>query len=353
MDVKNTIKRDFLITFVSLSVCFLLSILMQKVFETPEQVTTAFSFTVFMISFLTNGYCWGLIAAFLSVMLVNYAFTFPFFALNFKIPANLFSAIIMAMISFFTSTLTTKIKIHEAAKAESAKERERTNLLRAISHDLRTPLTTIYGSSTVLLESEDSFTDSQKKNMLKGIQEDALWLTRIVENLLSITRVDGENIRLEKTSTACDELIDSVINKFRKHYPNQKVLLNLPENLVFIPIDALLIEQVLLNLLENVIHHACGFTKIMLNVIANNGKATFEVIDDGCGIEEKKMRDLFKMMPSSETPSADALKRNAGIGLNVCSTIVKAHGSEMHAVNLPEGGAKFFFTLDVDEEIYE
>lgn len=110
---------------------------------------------------------------------------------------------------FLTGALTTKIKLQEALKTQSEKERMRSNLLRAVGHDLRTPLTTIYGSTSAMLDNYDSFSDELKLKMLKGIKEDSEWLTRMVENLLSVTRLDGGNVKLLKSSTVLEELLDS------------------------------------------------------------------------------------------------------------------------------------------------
>lgn len=126
----------------------------------------------------------------------------------------------------------------------------RANLLRAVSHDLRTPLTTIYGASSALLESKDEFTKEQKDQMLEGIRQDSEWLYRMVENLLSITRLDGDNVKILKTPIALDELLDSVLVRFQKRYGTQEVQLFIPDELIVIPMDAILMEQVLINLLE-------------------------------------------------------------------------------------------------------
>ena len=194
MDFFKLRMRDILLFILILGLCFGISVLMQEVFDIPEQITTTFAFAVFLIALLTDGYFWGLCAAAVSMLLVNYAFTFPFFEFNFVIPSNFYSALVMALIAVLTSTLTTKIKVQEAMKAETEKEKMRANLLRAISHDLRTPLTTIYGSSALLRENADTLTQQQKDKILMGIQEDAQWLVRMVENLLSVTRMDSGNV---------------------------------------------------------------------------------------------------------------------------------------------------------------
>lgn len=341
--------RDIFITVLILSLCFCASVLMQDYAGIPEQVTTTFAFAVFLISLLTDGYIYGLIAALASVLLVNFAFTFPYFAFNFMIPSNLISAIVMAMISVLTSMLTTKIKRQEAAKAEGERERMRADLLRAIGHDLRTPLTTIYGSSTALRENGENLTPEQKDQMLLGIQEDARWLVRMVENLLSITRIDAGNLRLTMVSTALDELVDSAIVKFRKHYPHRKVTLELPEELVMLTAEPMLIQQVLVNLLENAVQHGHGGTNIWLRVRIADGKAEFEVADDGCGIAQEQLPHLFTGGIVHTDRPADNTRNNMGIGLTVCATIIRAHGSVITAQNRKEGGASFRFALNTEE----
>ena len=349
MQTSKTWVRDTVICVAILVLCFGASLLMQDVIAIPEQVTTSFVFAVFLISLLTEGYIYGLVAAFVSMLLVNYAFTFPFFSFNFLIPANFFSALVMAVISVLTSALTTKIKRQEAARAEAEMERMRANLLRAISHDLRTPLTTIYGSCTAIRENGDRLTPEQKDKMLKGIQEDSQWLVRMVENLLSITRIDSGRVRIATAQTVVDELLDAVIVKFHHRYPKQKVVLDLPDELIVIPMDAMLIEQVLINILENAVQHSRNMTQLRLRVRQTGQWGVFEISDNGCGIPAERLPHVFTGLYDSKDRPADNAKRNAGIGLSVCATIVRAHGGTIEAENLPEGGALFRFTLKTEE----
>lgn len=341
--------KDTLITSILLGAAFAISLLFQYIFEVEEHVTTIFVFAVFLISLFTNGYVYGILSAFAGTIAVNYAFTFPYFALNFTIPVNLISAMIMIAVAVLTSALTTKLKHHEAVKAESEKERMRANLLRAVSHDLRTPLTTIYGSSTTLLENSGMMSEVQKEKIVTGIKEDSEWLVRMVENLLSITRIDRGEIKIIKTSTVLDELIDSVMLKFKKRYPAQKVEIEIPEEVIIIPMDAILIEQVIVNVLENAVQHAENMTRLELRVFTVDNRAVFEIRDNGCGINPKRFETLFTGYYNSENDVADGQKRNAGIGLAVCATIIKAHGGNIKAENIKTGGALFRFDLDTEQ----
>ena len=343
------ILKNSAITIASLIFAFGISLLFQYTFEVQEHITTVFVFAVFLVSLFTDGYLYGVCAAFAGAVAVNYAFTFPFFALDFTPPVNLISGIVMVAIAVLTSALTTKLKQHEAMKAESEKECMRANLLRAVSHDLRTPLTTIYGSSTTLLENSNAMTEEQKAKIAAGIKEDSEWLIRMVENLLSVTRIDSGQVKIIKTPTVLEELIDAVILKFKKRYPGQSVEIEIPDDLVIIPMDAILIEQVIVNILENAAQHAEGMTSLKLRVFTLGNKAIFEIKDNGCGINPKRMETLFTGYDTQEHEMADSRKTNAGIGLSVCATIIKAHGGSIKAENVKTGGAVFRFVLDTEE----
>lgn len=324
---------NFITMSVILEVCFLACLFIQKVIKTERLIPAVFVLGAFLISGITEGYIYGIVASLISVIAVNFAFTFPYFSINFTITENLVSAVIMIIVSVITCAITTKLKKQEALKAESEKERMRANLLRAVSHDLRTPLTTIYGSSSAMLENGNEFTEEQKKDMLRGIKEDAQWLSRMVENLLSVTKLDNGNVKIIKTPTVLDELIDSVLVKFHIHYPQQEVFVDIPEEFLTIPMDALLIEQVLINLLENAVKHAEDMTKLSLKVFVISDKAIFEIEDNGKGMSEEDIQP--------------------GIGISVCNTIIKAHGGDLRPRKAKSGGLIMRFSLDIEGELYE
>lgn len=341
-------KNTFLM-FLILLITFFISLLLQNVLSMREHITTVFVFAVFLVSLITDGYLYGILTAFLGVFAVNFAFTFPYFAFNFTIPENFLSALIMIVISLMTSALTTKLKKWQEIKAEGEHEKMRANLLRAVSHDLRTPLTTIYGSSSAIIDNYDSLSDESKRKMIAGIKDDSQWLIGMVENLLSITRIDSGIVKLNKSPTVLEELVDSVILKFRKRYPEVKLNIDIPDELVIIPMDPILIEQVIINILENAVHHAVGMTEIFIRVESDGGVVRFEISDDGCGIEKDRIEKIFTGYYDRSEQGIDAKRRNAGIGLSVCATIIKAHGGSISAANSTSGGAVFSFTLDASE----
>ena len=351
---RKTKKRvvDILLTVLILAASFGIGVLFQKI-DVWEQITTLFAFSVFLISLITDGYLYGIISAILSVFIINYTFTYPYFDMDFSTSSSIISGIIMLIISILTSAFTTKMKEWQRLKAEGEKERMRANLLRAVSHDLRTPLTTIYGASSSIVANYDKLSDAQRLQMAGGIKEDSEWLIRMVENLLSITRIDSGKVKLIKTPILLDELIDSVLMKFKKRYPEQTVSIDIPNDVIMIPMDAILIEQVIVNILENAVHHAGDFTKLSLKVFTIDKKAIFEIKDNGCGIPPEKLDHIFTGYNDKFGSTSDTQARNAGIGLSVCATIIKAHGGDITAENAKEGGATFRFTLLTEEDSSE
>ena len=339
-------QKDTLFSILIFCSAFAVNLLIQKLFTMQTLVPMIFVFGVFLISLKTHGYCYGITSAIVSVFAVNFAFTYPYYVFDFFVGESILSAVIMLAVAVFTSTLNSRIRDQEKLRAESEKERMRGNLLRAISHDLRTPLTSIYGSSSTLISKYDALPKEQQLKLLGEIQEDSEWLIRMVENLLSVTRIDGAKVEVVKTPTVLDELIDSVLMKFSKKYPNQKVITQIPEEFVDIPMDSLLIEQVLLNLLENAVFHAKGMTELTLSVSLVGDKAVFEVADNGCGIPEDALQKIFTGSYEKSAAPVDGTRSNMGIGLSVCAAIVKAHGSEITAENRKGGGAVFRFALE-------
>ena len=331
------IIRDIAITVGIQLVCFMVCLWIQNSTVENALIPAVSIFGVFLTSVITPGYLYGVAAAILSVLEVNFAFTFP-------------SAVIIILMALITCGFTTKIKYNKILEAEREKEKIRADIFRAVSHDLRTPLTTIYGSSSALLDPDNDFTKEQRTKMLQDIQQDAQWLFRMVENLLSITKLDSGKVKIIKTPTVLDELIDSVILKFHKRYPDQEVEIDIPDEFVVIPMDAILIQQVLINILENAVQHAKGMVHLGLKVFLVADKAVFEVQDDGCGIPEEKLKSVFYGSHEAYEVSSDCKRSNAGIGLAVCATIIKAHGGKIKAENKKNGGALFRFYLDMEEK---
>lgn len=231
-------------------------------------------------------------------------------------------------------------------RLEAERERLRSHLLQAISHDLRTPLTGILGASGAILENRETINPKARMQLVEGIHRDAQWLLRIVENLLSITRMGGSP-KLQKTPEAVEEVLAEAVALCRKRFPTVAIQVQVPTDLLLVPMDATLIEQVIINLVDNAARHGAG--PVELVATAGGGWAVFEVRDRGKGLPPEDIPTLFDSFSGKDCRRSDAT-RGLGIGLSLCKSIINAHGGEIYGGNRPQGGAVFTFTLPLDEE---
>lgn len=238
----------------------------------------------------------------------------------------------------------------EKLMLDAEKEKVRSTLLRSLSHDFRTPVTTIRGSSEVMLEYPDMPRETRRK-LLRDIIEYADWLIRMVENILMITRISDKSLQLNKQAEAAEEIVAAAITIVRKRYPDSPIVVRAPDDLLFIPMDATLIAQVLVNLVENAIKHSASMSPITIRLYDEDETVVFEVSDSGIGIAPERFDHLFTPFTPDKL-NAD-ISKGAGIGLSICQTIVNAHGGSISGKNRKEGGAVFTFALPKENTEYE
>lgn len=232
-------------------------------------------------------------------------------------------------------------------------ERYRGNLLQAISHDLRTPLTGIMGTAEMLLTMTGK--DDNRYELIKEIYGDADWLHSLVENILSLTRLQEGKLVLHKQEEAGEEVIGAAVHHVLHLHPEHDIWVTAPEELLLIPMDAKLIRQVLINLLDNAIKHTKPEQEIQVSLKKENSGnyAVFSVCDHGEGIDASDISNIFQMFYTSASRRND-VKLGVGLGLTICEAIVKAHGGEIKARNRENGpGAEFIFTLPFKENFHE
>lgn len=308
-----------------------------------------FLLAVITISYCTTGYWYGIACClFTSVWL--YCRYMPY---NIPVHITLINSIltffIMSVISAFIRSLSlhlirleNTIAEHGKQLSESAAEKMRANLLRAISHDIRTPLTVIIGNSSLYLENANQLNNAEKTKLLTNILEESNWLLTMVENLLTITRIE-DNLSIVTRDESVEEVIAEALQKLKKRYPDISVNVQMPGDCIFLPMDAILIEQVTINFLSNAIVHSNSTGPIDLIVRDSPHAVSFTVRDYGIGIPMEKLDCLFDGAHSPSAPAADSYK-GMGIGLSICKTILTAHHGTIMGRN-HKNGAEFIFTL--------
>ena len=330
-----------------------------------------FVLAVVMISLLTEGYVYGIASSIIGGFCINYFFMVPYAAFSLSYAGYPVAMISMIAISCVVCALTTRVKnqraeairrekrtksLYElnerlnaektAIQLESARETIRGNILRAVSHDLRTPLTSISGAASVLLNSPE--VSPQNVAMLRDIKNDADSLIIMVENLLSITRIQDGNIPLKKHEEMLEEVAGDAILTTRRRFPECHVELDMSEDILFFPMEPMLVKQVMVNLLENAIRHSGDTQHITLHLFRQDDWAVVEVRDRGKGLSPDICQAVQAGKQLEKKLSGDK-SRGMGIGLSVCQSIIKAHGGFFVAGNNPEGGAVFRFGLPMEE----
>ncbi|WP_407389693.1 DUF4118 domain-containing protein [Carnobacterium jeotgali] len=226
---------------------------------------------------------------------------------------------------FYLKEETKRIQI------ENEREKVRSNLLRAISHDLRTPLTAISGIAETLGDGNLEIKKETKKKLLMDIQEESQWLIRMVENLLSITRINMDTMKVKKTNESLEEIIEAVLNRLKKVYPVQKLTVSLPEELIFVNVDPILIEQALFNLVENAFRHGDKKKEVSLIIKKSGEFVQFEIVNYG-EIPSSQFQKLQNNLVMNEEVPVDS-KNGMGIGLSIVKTIIHAHNGKLEIEN--------------------
>jgi two-component system sensor histidine kinase KdpD len=231
----------------------------------------------------------------------------------------------------------------EAQKAEirAETERMRSSLLSSVSHDLRTPLASITGAASSLLETKAALDTPTSRELLETIQEESERLSRLVNNLLQMTRVESGALQLHRDWLPLEEIVGAALERLKQPLGDRPVTTRLPEDLPLVPIDDTLIEQVFVNLLDNVLKYTPTGSSIEIAAWTGEGNVTVEIGDRGPGLDPGEELHVFEKFYRGH-PAAG---RGAGLGLAICRGFVEAHGGRIWAENRTGGGAAFRFIL--------
>lgn len=234
------------------------------------------------------------------------------------------------------------------SKLEIESEKLRSNLLRSISHDLRSPLAGIKGAVSTIIENGELISKEKKDELLQGVYEDTEWLIRLVENLLSMTRVDEGKMKITKSMELVEEVVYEAVQRTAKRFKEHKIKVTVPEKVIMAPMDGSLIEQVLINLMDNALKFSPQDSLIEINAYEEGQWVYFEVADNGIGIQEEILPHIFNIFFTNGSKVSDS-RRGVGLGLAICKSIVEAHGGEISAYNKKVGGAVFRFVIPKEE----
>ena len=371
------VLRNLLITLFFLCGAYLVSSILIGHTGAENNSALVFVLSVVVISYLTDGYLYGFAASLFSGFCINYFFMFPYRAFSLSYAGYPVAMVSMVAISGVVCALTTRVKLlakeaisreqktkalyelneklneeKTAIQLEAARETIRGNILRAVSHDLRTPLTAISGAAAVLLSSEEVKNSEKNLSLVQDIKSDADSLIAMVENLLSITKIRDGTMPLNKREEMLEEGAGDALLTIRRRFPDYTVTLDLSDDILYLPMEPMLIKQVIVNLLENAIRHSGDRDGIRLHLFRQDDWAVVEVRDHGKGISQEVSQAVQSGRHLANDLSGDS-SRGMGIGLSVCQSIIKVHNGFFAAGNDPSGGAVFRFGLPMEEPSYE
>ncbi|MDO5392331.1 MAG: ATP-binding protein [Eubacteriales bacterium] len=351
------IFEDSLKCIATLIITTLLGLLFQKLGFTEANIITLYILCAQVISVITTSWICSLFSSLASVFIFNFLFTAPrytFLAYDQGYPLTF---LVMFIASLLTGTLALQNKKNAREKEQAAllakNEQLRANLLRSISHDLRTPLTSISGNASNLLSNGAYFDEATKQQLYSDIYDDSMWLIGLVENLLAVTRIEDGKMNLRLSTQLIDEIITESLHHIDRHSKEHQITFHNSDELLLAKVDAKLIMQVIINIVDNAIKYTQKDSHIDIKISKENGFIKVRIADDGPGISDQDKPHVFETFYTCSSSIADS-RRSLGLGLSLCRSIIIAHGGEITlSDNIPHGSV-FTFTLPAKEvQIHE
>lgn len=354
MELKKYLNSNLLKTIFKVLLIFIISSILSYAFYQlnfkEETILMIYLTGVLVIVIESGSYIYGFVSSLIYIFTYNFFFVQPYHTFRIAEINNVISLVIFFIVSFIAGILASKLKQQikltaqlEKAKAEIEKEKTRSMLLRSISHDLRTPLTAIAGSSNFLSENYDVVSKEDAITLLKDVENDARSLTNMIENLLNMTRIQDGRLIIEKKQEVLDDIISQAINRVVKKDMMNKVVIEEDSQIVSCPVDDRLIVQVFSNLIDNAFKHNLNdcLIKIKVQLIEENAVITF--CDNGKGVPLELKEKIFETFYTGSSKADTG--RGLGLGLPICKTIINAHGGKINVYNNKEGGACFEVVL--------
>ncbi|MCR5353866.1 MAG: DUF4118 domain-containing protein [Clostridiales bacterium] len=331
---------------------------------TDSDIIMLYIIAVLVISIFTSKMQYCLISSVIGVVLFNYFFTYPEFSLSAHGAGYPVTFVTMFITAFIAGSLANKLKRNISIAEQNAKEKEeaallaqnerlRANMLRSISHDLRTPLTSISGNASNLISNSKTLDEDARQQIYSDIYTESMWLIGLVENLLYATRIEDGKIQLNRSVEILDDIVSEAVKHIERTHPKRIITVEMHDEIIPVNADANLIVQVIINLLDNSIKYTEDDTAIKICVGKENGMAVISVADSGTGIPQNEKEKVFDMFYTGGSRSSDS-RRSLGLGLTLCKSIIDSHGGTISIRDNEPAGTVVSFTLPIgDVEINE
>ncbi|MDB4993528.1 MAG: hypothetical protein JWM74_960 [Myxococcaceae bacterium] len=307
---------------------------------------------------LRFGYGPSLLATVLSVLAFNFLFVPPYYTLLVADLHHITTFAVMFLVAVVISGLTQRVRTQAeqraklAAETEDARvlveaERLRSALLSSVSHDLRTPLAVITGSASTLVQDGERLDEPTRRDLAQTIFEEADRLNRLIRNLLDMTRLESGTVKIKKEWQPLEEVVGAALDRSESKLEAHRVDVRLPPDLPLVPLDGVLLEQLLINLLENAAKYTSPSEPIEILATAGEHEVVVEVADRGPGIPAGDEKRIFEKF---QRAAREGETGGFGLGLAICRAIIAAHGGRLWVENRKGGGASFKFSIPIAGE---
>lgn len=308
---------------------------------------------VIVTAMLTSGRRYCFLATVLAVLGCNYFMVTP--RLSFAVSSLDYLGTLAALfvVALLASQLVTLMRQNARASMEASLVAQdaqlRSDLLRSVSHDLRTPLTSISGSADMLLDDQADLSQEERERLLKDIYDDSVWLTDVVENLLAATRIEHGSVKLRLRCESVSEVVEEALAHVSRDVARHTLVVEPSDDLLLAHMDGRVIAHVIVNLVNNAIYHTPEGSTITISAWREDGMCAIRVADDGPGVPAEDKERVFEAFYTAPAASPDS-SRGLGLGLSLCRSIVEAHGGTIYVEDVAPHGAAFVFTLPAEEE---
>lgn len=326
---------------------------------TETDIIMLYIIAVLIISIITSRISYCLISSVIGVVLFNYFFTYPEFSLSAHDAGYPVTFLTMFITAFIAGSLANKLKRNILIAEQNAREKEeaallaqneqlRANMLRAISHDLRTPLTSISGNASTLITGGSTLEEGARQQIYADIYSESMWLIGMVENLLYATRIEDGRMKLHIEVEVLDDIVQEAVRHIERTHPKRRIITKICDEIIPVNADANLIVQVIINLIDNAVKYSEEDTPITVSVKREGDMAVISVADCGAGIPQEEKEKVFDMFYTGGSRSSDS-RRSLGLGLALCRSIIDSHGGSISLADNSPKGTVISFTLPIGE----
>lgn len=354
-----SVLKDFGISLIILAAATIAGYLFKLGGLTDSNIIMLYIIAVLVISILTSKiyYCLG--SSIVGVLVFNYLFTYPEFSFSAHDAGYPVTFLTMFITALIAGTLANKLKRNTLIAEQNAREKEeasllaqneqlRANMLRTISHDLRTPLTSISGNASTLISGGTALDEIARQQIYTDIFSESMWLIEMVENLLYATRIEDGRMQLNISVEILDDIVQEAVRHTERTHPKRNIIVDMYDEIIPVMADANLIVQVIVNLMDNAVKYSDEDSDVTVSVHLENEYAVISVSDHGTGISDEEKEKVFDMFYTGGSRSSDS-RRSLGLGLALCRSIITSHGGTISVSDNIPNGTVVSFTLPIGE----